>query len=79
MSVFSVAALRQTRHPGESWRLGAQPVIRRYTAMFKEPGSIEKRDIKILRAQLLVCLLLKQPKNKPDAKREDLERHGFGG
>lgn len=57
----------------------ARSMIRCYTAMFKGEESIEKRDIKILRAQLLPRLLLKEPKNKPDAKRVDLERHGFGG
>lgn len=50
-----------------------------YTVMFKEEESIEKRDIKIPRAQLLPCRPFKEPKNKPDAKREDLERRGFGG
>lgn len=55
-------------------------MIRRYTEMFKDEGSIERRDIKkILRARLILRLLPKEPKNKPDAKREDLERRGFGG
>ncbi len=62
----------------ESWSL-ARSVICCSTVMLKKEESIEMRDIKILRAQLLPRLLLKEPKNKPGAKREDLERHGFGG
>ncbi len=45
----------------------------------KKGEPIERRDIKIPRAQLLSHPHLKEPKNKPDAKRGDLQRHGCGG